>query len=625
MVSLRILFILIISYTTITSHRLDEVSKLVQDVIENEGVASVILAKTCWPKLDEFNLVKDSSFPIQIIKSNSSIEKSFADNTNKQWFFVDANCSDTSEFLSIINETFFAHPYRWIIIDAVNDTIQHRPFLPGSNIIIANKDSNSKQYILKQVYKIGKETSLIYENFGTWNIEKGIVDLRVTRVLSRRRRNLNGYRLIAPMVFTKKGSENFTDLDDYHHNKVDSTSKLSYQLTKYWVESINATIEGDVHRTWGYRDKKTGVISGMVGQLERKEADIGGTIIFMTIERLEYLDYLSMTIPSKIAFILRAPPLSYISNIYYLPFSGTVWLCSISLVVLCTIFIAFTLKLSWCRDEGTEHLRASDYFLFAIASSCQMGNDILTTILSARISMFVFFVALLFIYTSFTAMIVALLQSTTQSIKSVADLQNPAIGIGVQDNVYNRHYFAAQTEPSRKKLYETKVTPQNNPEAFMNLSHGISRMREGMFAFHVVTAQGYDEIERTFYENEKCGLVEISYLGNVDTWTVAQKQSPYKEILKVNIMKIREHGIQTREQLRIYTTRPKCDGKNFGSVRLADCHWAVLIFVYGCIISFLLFCIEKFIKETTKMRKIQCLMENNTIHFLKCNFMHKSK
>lgn len=35
-------------------------------------------------------------------------------------------------------------------------------------------------------------------------------------------------------------------------------------------------MEGDVHRTWGYKDKKTGQITGLSGQLQRKEADIGG-------------------------------------------------------------------------------------------------------------------------------------------------------------------------------------------------------------------------------------------------------------------------------------------------------------------------------------------------------------
>lgn len=116
----------------------------------------------------------------------------------------------------------------------------------------------------------------------------------------------------------------------------------------------------------------------------------------MTIDRIDYLDYLSMTIPSTIAFVLRSPPISYVSNIYYLPFTGTVWLCSIALVVLCTVVIALTLKFHLKSGKETEHLKMSDYFLFAVASACQMGTDIITKVLSTRISMVSPFTTLFF-------------------------------------------------------------------------------------------------------------------------------------------------------------------------------------------------------------------------------------
>lgn len=56
---------------------------------------------------------------------------------------------------------------------------------------------------------------MIYENFGHWNFQNGLVDNRTSCVLSRRRRDLKGYRFIAPTVFQISGSENHTDLDDY--------------------------------------------------------------------------------------------------------------------------------------------------------------------------------------------------------------------------------------------------------------------------------------------------------------------------------------------------------------------------------------------------------------------------
>lgn len=135
-----------------------------------------------------------------------------------------------------------------------------------------------------------------------------------------------------------------------------------------------------------------------------------GTIIFITSERISFLEYLSMQVESNIgihiktlvlfgcgiyylfvcrhlAFILRSPPISYVSNIYYLPFTGVVWICTILLVITCTFVIAVTLKLHWSHEEETENMTSSDFLLFAIASSCQMGSECLTKILSARISM----------------------------------------------------------------------------------------------------------------------------------------------------------------------------------------------------------------------------------------------
>lgn len=65
------------------------------------------------------------------------------------------------------------------------------------------------------VYSISKDSPLIYEKFGTWNLSHGVVDIRKTRILSRRRRNLQKHQFIVGTVFMQEGSENYTDLDDY--------------------------------------------------------------------------------------------------------------------------------------------------------------------------------------------------------------------------------------------------------------------------------------------------------------------------------------------------------------------------------------------------------------------------
>lgn len=173
-------------------------------------------------------------------------------------------------------------------------------------------------------------------------------------------------------------------------------------------------MEIDVERTWGYKNPKTGIFTGMAGRLQTKMSDIGGktqifyiilmkheekygifktnhfgvaSVIFITADRVDHLDYLSMEVPSNFAFVLRAPPISYVKNIYYLPFTGVVWVSSISLVMLCTIVVATIIKIRKMENKNINDPSASDYMLFAIASSCQMGTNFITKVLSARISM----------------------------------------------------------------------------------------------------------------------------------------------------------------------------------------------------------------------------------------------
>lgn len=237
-----ILFISFTNFSAVHSQRVAFLSKLTNDIIENERVPSILYAKTCWSKADDIDFIKYSSIPIQIANSITPVNLPTDDDTNKQWFFIDMNCKKYSNFLSNVDGKYFAHPYRWILIDAKTESIQHLNFLPGSNIILANQNPNSKEFTLNQgsisfvqflkklvfrveffsrnffsqsAYKIGKGDSLIYENFGHWNFQDGLHDFRPTRVLSRRRRDLRGYRLIAPMVFITNGSEEHKDLDDF--------------------------------------------------------------------------------------------------------------------------------------------------------------------------------------------------------------------------------------------------------------------------------------------------------------------------------------------------------------------------------------------------------------------------
>lgn len=331
------------------------------------------------------------------------------------------------------------------------------------------------------------------------------------------------------------------------NSEIDAVSKTMFRITSIMIESLNASMKFDVVNTWGYLNPKTGYYDGMAGALQHKHADIGGTTMFMTTDRTYFCDYMPMKSDTGLRFVFRAPPLSYVSNIYYLPFDKTVWICLLCLIIVSTVVIYFT----FFARENDANMTPSDVILMSISSVCQMGYQFMTRKMSARISMvkflpqlarlvihyvfslqFCFCFALLFIYTSYTANIVALLQSSAKNIKTVDDLQRSNLEFGIEDMVYSRHYFPTVNDLIRKKFYQTKINVTDQL-IWTNRTYGIERMRRGMYAFHMEPGTGYKVVERTFLESEKCGLIEIDFLRLANPWYAIQKDSPYKELIKI--------------------------------------------------------------------------------------------
>lgn len=104
----------------------------------------------------------------------------------------------------------------------------------------------------------------------------------------------------------------------------------------------------------------------------------------MTPERLMVSDYLSVTLKTNGAFVFRRPSLSYVANIYYLPFAGIVWICAIISVILCTFLVHLTYRYS--MKEESRDLNFTDYVLYAINTVCQTGGYLSPKKSSGRIA-----------------------------------------------------------------------------------------------------------------------------------------------------------------------------------------------------------------------------------------------
>lgn len=340
----------------------------------------------------------------------------------------------------------------------------------------------------------------------------------------------------------------------------------------------------------------------MIGELESKSADLGASPLFFTADRIDVIDYIACTSQTRSKFVFRSPKLSYTDNVFLLPFDKRVWASLGSMVVISSLVLYLATRLEWksrlvgeSKDPSVLRPKFYETFFVLFCAFCQQGSFSMPKSFGSRLITMISFTALMFMYASYSANIVALLQSPSSKIRTLEDLYNSRIKMGVDDTVFNHYYFSHADEKIRKAIYAEKIKTKDGGEHFYNLSDGVELVRDGLFAFHMEVGVGYKILLELFQEDEKCGLQEIQYLQVIDPFYAIQKNSSYKELFKVGLLRLHEFGLQERENSRMYTKKPKCSGHGakFISVGLVDVEPALLIFLYGVGIASFAFTIEK--------------------------------
>nr|QGW45454.1 ionotropic receptor 75d [Bradysia odoriphaga] len=581
------------------------------------------VAVTCWSVDASVNFVRSISnsqdYRISIF-NDEEFEFSNVEPYQFNVFIVDIRCPNIQR---IINQTDYLSGVniKMVVIDSlivtteVNtmqekmlDLFKDSAILPNSEVYFITRADN-KTYNFAEVYRSAINQPLIVEMFLMNSLSDSHGLTRISR-----RRSLNGIELRASMVVTNNDS--LSHLDDYRDKHIDTITKVCYILTNHLISYLNATVSYSIVSSWGYADAN-GEWSGMIGQLVRNEADLGATSLFFTADRVSVIQYIAMPSSTGSAFIFRAPKLSYTDNIFLLPFDDLVWICLGCLVLITAVCLLITvlaevkIQSNGTRidsDSGLLRARFSDVFLLVFGATCQQGSSVTPRSHSSRIITITAFVVLMFLYTSYAANIVALLQSPSSKIKSLKDLLDSRLKFGVDDTVFNHYYFSHAMEPVRKKIYEQKVRNKDGSENYMNLETGIENVRQGLFAFHTESGVGYKIIGETFYEDEKCGLREIKYLDVIDPWYAIQKNSSYLELFKTGLMRINEHGLQERENTRLYTRKPQCSGGggHFVTASLVDTGPAMLVLVYGYVVAIMFLISEILVKRFYRNSKPRC-------------------
>ncbi|XP_011862474.1 PREDICTED: probable glutamate receptor [Vollenhovia emeryi] len=491
---------------------------------------------------------------------------------------------------------------------------------PDSDVILARRFDGDFLELLS-VYRPSPQRGVIWENRGNWTTESGL-QMRTHDVASARRRDLQQTALKSCLVMTDPNTKNH--LTDFEDKAIDPVTKANYPWILHLVNRMNATVSFAETNSWGYRDQN-GSWSGMIGMLERREIDIGGTATFLVPERIGVVQYIQLYTHTSSRFVFRRPLLSSVSNIFTLPFQRHVWMAIavFLFLVFCLLYLSIKWEYSntrmaksaayWNQLNPSEPT-VSDYLLILLGAFAQQGYSYEPFRVSPRIVTFMLLLTSLSLYAAYTANIVGLLQSTTDSIKTLPGLLHSPLKLGAQDVVYNRHYFKAFQDPVRKAIVEHRIEPKGRKSNWMPIEDGVRRIKNELFAFQGEIGTMYQLMQDTYLEEEKCGLTEIDFLKVLYPLLAIQKQSPYSEIIKIGALKLREYGLKYHEEYRLYTRKPVCSSQtSFITIGLTECYFALVIMGYGILFALIILALELLWHKKQTMHAMQ---ETNDIEYL---------
>ncbi|PZC86346.1 hypothetical protein B5X24_HaOG200843 [Helicoverpa armigera] len=588
--------------------------QMIVDLANSYEKPTAIVANVCWnSKADEVKLSKmltnlERPITVRYLRKNKTFANSYPN--NHLLLLLDKNCVDAEFFLKQANANkMFSKSYRWLVL---GNPIQKESIVPpefrglnisvDSEVIMAQKTANNDT-LLHTIYKIRPKSEWNIEYYGVWSADYGLNKSDKTIQSNvMRRKDFKGEPLTASSVVEDKRTT-LSDLITLRHILVDTVAKSTFRSINPLFDFLNASRRILFNDTWGY--KVNGTWNGMIGEINTGKAELCGMVTFMSLERLKILEYFTNPTPVTVKIVFRKPPLSYQNNLFLLPFTTGVWICLGAFVLIMIVVLYINTKWDIKKYEQFNEQNMdqtclpptwSDITIFVLSAISQQGssNELKGTL--GRLVMFIVFLAFLFLYTSYSANIVALLQSTSNQIRTLSDLLNSKLELGVEDVPYNRYYFSpaqSASDPIKKAIYETKVAPRGKPN-FLTLEEGVKAMQKRPFAFNMNTGTGYRIVSALFQEHEKCGLHEIEYYQNAKAWLCSGKNSPFGEMFKVGYIRIQEHGLTDRENRLAYAKKPVCSvmGSSFDSVNMVDFYPVCLMLLYGMILAFVLLVIE---------------------------------
>nr|ALD51359.1 ionotropic receptor 26 [Locusta migratoria] len=334
-----------------------------------------------------------------------------------------------------------------------------------------------------------------------------------------------------------------TQTDNLHERLIsenqkhlDPLARFNYALFLHLKEFYNFTFSVQATRSWGYKTK-AGRFDGMMGVIQRNEADIGASSALIKKERLEIVDYAGHTWKFWPRFLFLHPSGQRLHTALLTPLSTKVWFCAILAGLMITLILntsSYVHADNFCNLDGSW----SSTLITTIGTFTLQGAGSSWSQISWRITLLTALLLASLLNIHYGAAVVgSLLIPAPHTIRTLQDLMESPLRVAFENVSYNREYVARTTDKLGRELIHRK-----KPE-FVQLSEGVIKIRKGFFAFHTEGGSVFRLAAMTFTESQKCALSDVSLFTPAVMSMPVKKKSPLRELFA--------RGWSTR--------RPNCD------------------------------------------------------------------
>ncbi|XP_033309990.1 uncharacterized protein LOC117210772 [Bombus bifarius] len=460
------------------------------------------------------------------------------------------------------------------------------------NLNYAVLENKTVLYHFVHVYKIrySDNTSLVTNFLGSWYLDSWSLNNPISVKL---RNEFKGQ----PIIFGVLNGTIDGQMDVNEEETNDIAPFLDF--AKFVASSVNASIELVPHEKLGTLNNK--VWNNLLGDVVTGDVDIG-------------LGYITVNKERQAEMSFSHPLIRYMRNVYYhpletgtmrdifrQPFNNCLLSCVAStyFAILVAMGLIIYAAKTVLHNEEAKRVGIGEAALWCISIMCMQGTPWTPRNLSGKTILLFSLMFALVTYNAYAGFITSILSVQASGIKSITDIlsHNFKLGYSITDDEYIRNV----NDSNLRQLY---IRAYNNRESKLDTTSGLTKAVKGHYGFFVSATLARRALRSTLIQ-ERCTLKELPLPQTFTMVALPMANScPYKKIINLNILKIRERGVLNRITERMLPEMPRCKSPTtFHSARLADVYSAFFILIAGGVSAVSIGIVERLWHKRRQMKE----------------------